>query len=46
MEYGGGVDTKDGGFYIEPTVISGVDPQARISQEEIFRTSPGSHQVR
>ena len=28
--------TMDGGFYIEPTVVSGVGPQARISQEEIF----------
>jgi 1-pyrroline-5-carboxylate dehydrogenase len=36
IECGGAVDTKDGGFYIEPTVVSGVAPQARIAQEEIF----------
>lgn len=29
-------DTADGGFYIEPTIFSGIDPMARISQEEIF----------
>jgi 1-pyrroline-5-carboxylate dehydrogenase len=33
---GNKIDTKDGGFYIEPTVISDVDPEARISLEEIF----------
>jgi 1-pyrroline-5-carboxylate dehydrogenase len=26
----------DEGYFIQPTVIAGVDPQARISQEEIF----------
>ncbi|MBU6450864.1 MAG: L-glutamate gamma-semialdehyde dehydrogenase [Cyanobacteria bacterium REEB67] len=36
IECGGNVDTRDGGFYIEPTVVSGVGPQARIAQEEIF----------
>lgn len=40
LETGGGInktsaDGKDG-FYIEPTIISGIDPMARISQEEIF----------
>ncbi len=40
LETGGGIngtssDGKDG-YYIEPTIISGVDPMARISQEEIF----------
>lgn len=28
--------TKNGGFYIAPTIFSGIDPMARISQEEIF----------
>ncbi|MBX9937843.1 MAG: L-glutamate gamma-semialdehyde dehydrogenase [Candidatus Obscuribacterales bacterium] len=37
LECGGNkIDTKDGGFYIEPTIFSGIDPMARISQEEIF----------
>jgi 1-pyrroline-5-carboxylate dehydrogenase len=34
LECGGGV--KEGGWYIEPTVISGVEPNHRIAQEEIF----------
>jgi len=34
LEHGGG--TIDGGFFIEPTIFSGIDPMARISQEEIF----------
>ncbi|MEX2396034.1 MAG: L-glutamate gamma-semialdehyde dehydrogenase, partial [Balneolales bacterium] len=29
-------DTPDPGHYIEPTVFSNVDPDARIAQEEIF----------
>jgi aldehyde dehydrogenase (NAD+) len=34
---GGHVDTsKDGGFWIEPTVIAGLDNSARVAQEEIF----------
>lgn len=34
---GGGKDLEAGdGFFIQPTVIAGVDPNARISQEEIF----------
>jgi aldehyde dehydrogenase (NAD+) len=34
---GGHVDaSKDGGFWIEPTVISGLDNTARVAQEEIF----------
>ncbi len=33
---GNKIDTKDGGFYIEPTVIADVAPDARISLEEIF----------
>ena len=32
---GGGSDSKEG-FYVEPTIFGGVDPKARISQEEIF----------
>lgn len=37
LECGGKkIDTADGGFYIEPTIFSGIDPMARISQEEIF----------
>ena len=32
---GGNADPKEG-FYIEPTVIADVDPQATIAQEEIF----------
>src|SRR5688572_2752029 len=32
---GGNVEPKEG-FYIEPTVIADVDPQATIAQEEIF----------
>jgi 1-pyrroline-5-carboxylate dehydrogenase len=32
---GGNVDAKDG-FFVEPTVIGDVDPQATIAQEEIF----------
>lgn len=34
---GGGPDkSNNGGFYIQPTVIADVNPDARISQEEIF----------
>ncbi|HKT01227.1 MAG TPA: aldehyde dehydrogenase [Rugosimonospora sp.] len=34
---GGGVDeTKDGGFWIRPTVITGLDNAARAAREEIF----------
>ncbi|MDD5543441.1 MAG: L-glutamate gamma-semialdehyde dehydrogenase [Acidobacteriia bacterium] len=34
---GGGKDEKAGnGFFIQPTIIGGVDPKARISCEEIF----------
>jgi aldehyde dehydrogenase (NAD+) len=34
---GGGIDhTKDGGFWIEPTVIACLDNTARVAQEEIF----------
>ncbi len=29
-------ETVERGFFIEPTIIADVDPQARISQEEIF----------
>jgi 1-pyrroline-5-carboxylate dehydrogenase len=32
----GGVKLSDDGYYIAPTVITGVDPKARIAQEEIF----------
>lgn len=31
---GGGDDTK--GYFIQPTIFAGVDPKARIMQEEIF----------
>lgn len=33
---GNAIKNKNGGFFIEPTIIDGVDPLARISQEEIF----------
>ena len=32
----GGGKAEGNGYYIQPTVFSGVDPQARIAQEEIF----------
>jgi 1-pyrroline-5-carboxylate dehydrogenase len=32
----GGSKISDEGYYLQPTVISDVDPMARISQEEIF----------
>ena len=28
--------TPDGGYFIQPTIFGGVDPHARIAQEEIF----------
>jgi 1-pyrroline-5-carboxylate dehydrogenase len=33
---GHAVSTPEGGFYLEPTVIADVAPNARIAQEEIF----------
>jgi len=33
---GNAVETKEGGYYIQPTVIADVSPNARIAQEEIF----------
>jgi len=33
---GGGTIERDGGYYVEPTVIADVKPGARIAQEEIF----------
>jgi 1-pyrroline-5-carboxylate dehydrogenase len=30
------IETDDNGYFIEPTVFTDVDPDARISQEEIF----------
>jgi 1-pyrroline-5-carboxylate dehydrogenase len=33
---GNAVETPEGGYYLEPTVIADVMPGARISQEEIF----------
>jgi aldehyde dehydrogenase (NAD+) len=34
---GGGIDHgKDAGFWIQPTVIAGLDNSARVAQEEIF----------
>ncbi|HEY3081576.1 MAG TPA: L-glutamate gamma-semialdehyde dehydrogenase [Chloroflexota bacterium] len=32
---GGGADDSEG-WYVEPTVFAGVDPKARIAQEEVF----------
>lgn len=32
----GGGTAKDGGFYIQPTVLDGVLPNMRIAQEEVF----------
>ena len=32
----GGVKTSDDGYYVAPTVITDIDPKARIAQEEIF----------
>ncbi|GHE89901.1 2-hydroxymuconic semialdehyde dehydrogenase [Thalassotalea profundi] len=38
--YGGGVpnfgDERDNGSYIEPTIITGLDDDSRVNQEEIF----------
>ena len=37
LETGGEqVDTGTDGYFVEPTVFSGVDPQSRLGQEEIF----------
>ena len=37
IEVGGGRPAdKDKGFYVEPTLISGLDNSARVAQEEIF----------
>lgn len=36
MAGGGPLNDDQRGFFIKPTVIGGVDPMARISQEEIF----------
>ena len=33
---GNALETTEGGYYIEPTVIADVAPRARIAQEEIF----------
>ena len=33
---GNAIDTPEKGYYVEPTVIADVAPNARISQEEIF----------
>jgi 1-pyrroline-5-carboxylate dehydrogenase len=33
---GNAVETPEGGYYLEPTVIADIAPDARISQEEIF----------
>jgi aldehyde dehydrogenase (NAD+) len=34
---GGGVDeTKDGGWWIRPTVVAGLDNASRLAQEEVF----------
>lgn len=36
LETGGRRPDHDGGYFVEPTVFSGVDPEMRIAQEEIF----------
>jgi len=39
VETGGGVPSGpsyDDGYFVEPTVVSGVDPDMRIAQEEVF----------
>lgn len=33
---GGHAIDRDGGYYIEPTIFDGVDPNARLAQHEIF----------
>ncbi len=33
---GGNVVEKDGGFWVEPTVIAGLDNDSRVAREEIF----------
>ena len=33
---GGSAIDRDGGWYMEPTIFAGVDPQARLAQHEIF----------
>jgi 1-pyrroline-5-carboxylate dehydrogenase len=33
---GGEAITRDGGYYIEPTIFTGVQPNARLAQHEIF----------
>ena len=36
LETGGGKRDAGDGFFVQPTVFSGVDPEMRIAQEEIF----------
>jgi 1-pyrroline-5-carboxylate dehydrogenase len=36
LAHGGDGIERDGGFYIEPTVFVGVDPDSRLAQHEIF----------
>ncbi|HYN89556.1 MAG TPA: aldehyde dehydrogenase family protein, partial [Ardenticatenaceae bacterium] len=36
LVYGGGVVEENGGYFLEPTIIKDVAPDARIAQEEIF----------
>ena len=33
---GNAIDDAEGGYYVQPTVIADVAPNARIAQEEIF----------
>jgi aldehyde dehydrogenase (NAD+) len=33
---GGGIAERDGGFWVEPTVIAGLTNDSRVAQEEIF----------
>ena len=33
---GGNAIDRDGGYYIEPTIFTGVDPHSRLAQHEIF----------
>jgi 1-pyrroline-5-carboxylate dehydrogenase len=36
LAVGGGTVESEGGYFIEPTVFTGVAPDARIAQEEVF----------
>jgi 1-pyrroline-5-carboxylate dehydrogenase len=36
LVHGGAAIDRDGGYYLEPTIFAGVDPDARLAQHEIF----------